>query len=56
MSYSGYYHTGINPLYRDHHSPSGAYWVTHMVDGPWVYIMDDLGNAVAFRAIPYFPL
>lgn len=41
-----YYHSGINPLIRDHRSPMGAYWVTHMDAGQLVYIMDDFGNAV----------
>lgn len=40
------YHTGYNPLVRNHRSDFGSYDVTYMCDGAWMYIMDDFGNAV----------
>lgn len=46
------YHTGFNPLARDHRT-FGLYWVTHLCDGPWMYIMDDYGNAVPYNGTYY---
>lgn len=40
------YHTGYNPLTRNHRSWFGCYDVTYMCEGSWTYIMDDFGNAV----------
>jgi hypothetical protein len=43
MCYSPY-HKGFNPLDRCYRSNN--YWVRHMCEGAWVFIVDDFGNAV----------
>jgi len=43
------YHTGFNPLIRDHRSSVGGYWVTYMCEGAWLFIMDDFGTAIPYK-------